>query len=250
MNPSSEKRLELCRRPENRRPVMYQKWKDLLFVHWEIDPAAIQKTLPPGLTVDTFAGKAYLGVVPFFMCDIRPRCCPAVPGISNFLEMNVRTYVFDEQGTPGVWFYSLDANQRLTVRVARRFFHLPYFDAQISATKTDSVSYECHRSGSADSGSSSFKYQATDEMERPKPDSLEFFLVERYLLFAHDSKRAKLYSGRVFHTPYPLRRVEFEIKQLAAISLAGFDLPDRPPDHAAMSHGVDVDIFALQALNS
>jgi len=227
---------------------MYQKWKDLLFVHWEFDPAVIQKTLPHGLTVDTFEGKAYLGVVPFFMCDIRPRCCPAIPGISNFLEMNVRTYVFDDRGTPGVWFYSLDANQRLVVRTARRFFHLPYFDATIRATKKDGISYECRRRNSIDS--SCFEYRATGELERPTPDSLEFFLVERYLLFAHDRKRDKLYSGRVHHSPYPLRRVEFEIKQEAAIGQSGFDPPDRAPDHAVMSHGVDVDIFAIRALNS
>ena len=60
-----------------------------------------------------------LGVVPFFMRNIRPCFLPAMPGISNFMEMNLRTYVHDREGVPGVWFYSLDANQ-CTAGVPRR----------------------------------------------------------------------------------------------------------------------------------
>ena len=86
-------------------PVMFQQWRDLLFLHWEYPATAIQVTLPEGLFVDTFGGKAYLGVVPFFMGNIRPRFLPAVPGISDFMEMNLRTYVHDRAGMPGVWFY-------------------------------------------------------------------------------------------------------------------------------------------------
>jgi hypothetical protein len=87
--------------------------------------AAIQATLPEGLFVDTFGGTAYLGIVPFFMRNIRPRCLPAVPGISNFMELNLRTCVFDRSGVPGVWFYSLDANQWLAVRIAPDFSICP-----------------------------------------------------------------------------------------------------------------------------
>jgi uncharacterized protein len=111
---------------------MYQQWRDLLFLHWEYSTATIQATLPDGLYVDTFDGKAYLGVVPFFMRNIRPRYLPTVPGISNFMELNLRTYVHDREGVPGVWFYSLDANQHLAVKIARRFFHLPYVFAHMN----------------------------------------------------------------------------------------------------------------------
>lgn len=101
---------------------MRQRWEKLLFLHWAWDAAEVQRTLPLGLTVDTFEGRAWLGVVPFFMRDVRPAWVPSVPGISNFLELNVRTYVFDGRGRPGIWFYSLDCNQRLAVRAARTFF--------------------------------------------------------------------------------------------------------------------------------
>ena len=116
-------------------PVMYQQWRELLFLHWEFPIAELQRTLPEGLFVDTFADKAYLGVVPFFMRNIRPRFLPAVPGISNFMEMNLRTYVYDRAGVPGVWFYSLDANQWLAVKIARRVFHLPYEHAEMNSSR-------------------------------------------------------------------------------------------------------------------
>lgn len=81
---------------------MYQEWRDLLSLHWEYSVAAVQATLPDGLFVDAFGGKTYLGLVPFFMRNIRPRFLPAVPGISNFMELNLRTYVYDRSGVPGV----------------------------------------------------------------------------------------------------------------------------------------------------
>jgi hypothetical protein len=114
-------------------PVMRQRWSRLLFLHWPMEPDVIQATLPPGLTVDTFDGRAWIGVVPFFMERIRPVFCPPVPGISWFLELNVRTYVHNEQGNSGVWFYSLDCNQPLAVEIARRLFHLPYQHAEMKA---------------------------------------------------------------------------------------------------------------------
>ena len=85
--------------------VMYQRWEELLFLHWPVEPQVVAKVLPPGLAVDTYKGRAWLGVVPFSMRDVRPRFLPAVPGLSSFPELNLRTYVVDELGRPGVWLY-------------------------------------------------------------------------------------------------------------------------------------------------
>ena len=146
--PDEAGRLAVRRRPLAR-PVMFQQWRDLLFLHWEFSVAEIQRTLPEGLFVDTFEGKAYLGVVPFFMQNIRPRFLPAVPGLSNFMEMNLRTYVHDRAGVPGVWFYSLDANQPLAVAIARRLFHLPYEHATMKSSRSPQglIRYESQRRG-------------------------------------------------------------------------------------------------------
>ncbi len=177
------------------RAVMEMQWRDLLFLHWEYPVAVIQATLPAGLQVDTFGGKAYLGVVPFFMRNVRPRFVPSVPRLSHFMELNLRTYVHDEAGVPGVWFYSLDANQPLAVKIARRFFHLPYEHAvmESSRTKAGAIRYRSLRAGAATP--TVFEYAAGDVLPEAAPGSLEFFLVERYRLYA--SAKGRLRRGAV-----------------------------------------------------
>jgi hypothetical protein len=108
-------------RPEGP-PQGYHQWRQLSFLHWEVPVAEVQATLPPGLHVDTFEGRAFVGLVPFTMQGIRPtRLLPPVPGLSAFHETNVRTYVLHEGGAPGVWFYSLDAAS--SVAAARALLH-------------------------------------------------------------------------------------------------------------------------------
>ena len=196
--------------------------------------------------MDTFGGKAYLGIVPFFMHNIRPRFLPAVPGISNFMELNLRTYVHDRSGVPGVWFYSLDANQWLAVKIARRFFHLPYENARMRASRAPDgrIRYESLRTGDLANGTSClFEYAAGAGIPPPLPDSLEFFLIERYRLYS--SAPDGLRRGAVSHQPYPLCRADVSAWDEQLLTLDGFRPVGRPPDHIVMSRGVDVTIFPL-----
>ena len=244
--PDESQRLAARVRPVGQ-AVMYQQWRDLLFLHWEYPGATLQARLPEGLFVDTFGGKAYLGIVPFFMRNIRPRFLPAVPGVSNFLEMNLRTYVHDRSGVPGVWFYSLDANQRLAVEIARRFFHLPYEHARMKSSRTSEgrIRYESVRTGDKANGASClFDYVAGTELPPPPPGSLEFFLVERYRLYS--SAPDGLRRGAVFHQPYPLCRAGVTAWDEYLMTLNGFPPTGRPPDHLVMSRGVDVTVFPLE----
>ena len=225
------------------RPVMFQRWEDLLFLHWKFSPPEIQRTLPAGLTVDRFEGDAWLGVVPFFMRAVRPAAVPAVPWFSNFLELNVRTYVVDAQGRPGVWFYSLDCNRRAAVWLARTFFHLPYENAAMQADRSrPMVEYRSSRRGA--DASSHFIYGPGSAPTEAAPDSLEFFLVERYRLFAR-TPHGRIRSGRVHHAPYRLSPAQLPAWQTDLFALNGFADPARPPDHAVVSPGVCVSIYPL-----
>ena len=273
-SPTLESRLAVSERP-SRAHVMLQRWERLAFLHWRWDAAEIQRTLPPGLFVDTFQGDAWLAIVPFYMRGIRPRFCPPVPGISNFLELNARTYVHDENGRPGVWFYSLDCNQPFAVWTARTFFHLPYQHARMKAresvlecagppalsessrglehSKTLSqaaefrseswIDYTCHRHG--ESEPSRFRYQVFGHTHHAEPGSLEFFLAERYLLFSQTPRGIR--CGQVHHTPYPLAEVKLEAWDVNPLLQAGFADPRRPPDHLIGSPGVDVRVYPLTA---
>jgi uncharacterized protein YqjF (DUF2071 family) len=110
--------------------VMAQTWHDLLFAHWPVDTQRLRTLIPEPLEIDQFDGQAWLAVVPFRMSGIRLRWTPAVPWLSAFPELNVRTYV-KSGGRPGVWFFSLDAGNALALAIARAWFHLPYYRARM-----------------------------------------------------------------------------------------------------------------------
>jgi|UniRef100_UPI00404B9F94 uncharacterized protein len=249
--PTEAMRLAERIRPEGR-AVMQQQWAQLLFLHWSWDPALIQCTLPAGLTVDTYEGKAWVGLVPFFMRRVRPAGCPAVPGISSFLELNVRTYVHDASGRPGVWFYSLDCNQWLAVKVARTLFHLPYEHATMSARispEDGEVDYRAQRHGvSATAGASRFRYRLAGPTVELDPGTLDFFLLERYRLFAFDRRKSRLWSGQVAHRPYQFGPAVLSAWDDTMMRLAALDPLGRPPEHTGMARAVDVDIFPLRSV--
>ena len=249
--------------------VMRQAWRDLLFLHWEVSARAVRETLPAGLGLDTFEGKAYVGVVPFQMARVRPRCLPPVPGISWFGELNLRTYVVGPDGRPGVWFYSLDAHQRLAVWLARTFFALPYHHAKIrQRDQPDSdrwrrIAYYWQRQGAGGARlqdtDPAFVYRApiTQEAEPTVPGSLAHWLVERYLLYSRrplfvsapgrtqPAPAGRLRVGRVEHPPYRVHEVPVERFDVSLFGLNGLEVPEGPPVSALWSPGVDVSVYPL-----
>ena len=228
---------------------MRQRWRDLLFLHWEVPLDVILPTLPPGLEPDTFGGRAFLGIVPFRMEGVRPAFLPALPGISDFPELNLRTYVRDRAGVPGVWFYSLDAGGRLAVAIARTFFHLPYHAARMEMRRgnhPDMISFVSRRRASGEE--SRFDWSRGEALPAPEAGSLEHVLVERYRLYAA-AGGGRLFRGAVAHAPYALRQVEVTRCVESLFSAAGFAAPGRAPDHAVCSDGVDVEVFPLREID-
>ncbi len=241
--PTLDQRKALRSEPTDT-PVMYQTWSDLLFLHWEWDPVAIQATLPPGLYVDTYGDKAYVAVTPFSMNAVRASFLPEIPGASNFLELNVRTYVHDRNGVPGVWFYSLDCNHTLAILMARGFYSLPYFSAEISTCEEDGYyRFSCHRQGERDSAT--FHYRKEDKTVSSQPGTLPFFLTERYLLYSYSKRTKKLYSARVFHPPWDLHQAHVGRCDDTMLRLNKLDPKLRDPDHHWIASPTRVKIYAL-----
>ena len=209
--------------------IMSQAWHDLLFAHWPVSPDAVRDTLPPGLELDLFGGEAWLGVVPFRMSGVRPRFTPPVPGLSYFPELNLRTYVVRD-GRPGVWFYTLEASNKIAVRIARTWFHLPYHDARMRCeARGADLDYESVRTHK-DSGTPRFKarYGPRGDVYASDSGTLELWLTERYCLYAA-SKRGALYRAEIQHGPWPLQPAEAEIELNELPQAHGFTLPDREP---------------------
>lgn len=241
--PTLNQRLAVRERPRGL-PVMRQRWSKLAFLHWRVEPNLLRPRLPAGLHLDLHDGEAWLGIVPFFMDRIRPVGLPPAPVLSWFLELNVRTYVHDDHGTPGVWFFSLDCNQPLAVELAHARFHLPYQHALMSARRDGStVHYECRRESEPDTAS--FSYRPTGPTAPATPGSLEFFLAERYLLYSA-SPDGRLHSGRVHHAPYLLAPAACDEWSTLPAAWDGLSLPDTPPDSALYVEGVDVSVFPLR----
>ena len=208
---------------------MAMTWHDLLFAHWRIPFAAVRPLVPGTLSIDTFDGSAWIGVVPFRMSGVRLRGTPALPGPGAFPELNVRTYVTDG-AKPGVWFFSLDAASRLAVRAARRWFRLPYFDAEMScANDGDDVVYRSHRTHrGAHPAEFAARYGPSGRPFAAQPGSLEHWLTERYCLYAAAPDGALL-RGEIHHAHWPLQPASAAIDTNTMAEAAGVALPAERP---------------------
>ncbi len=204
------------------------RWRDLLFAHWTADSAVLRGLIPEGLELDLYNGSAYVGIVPFRMEGVTPRGVPASPILNAFPELNLRTYV-KAGGKPGVWFFSLDAGQRLAVRVARRFFHLPYFDAKFEISNVGSgVEYSAVRVHKR-SPNAAFvaEYRPSGAVYFSAMGTLESWLTERYCLYAVDSE-GQLYRGEIDHEPWPLHEAAADVQVNTLGDWLGIEMKGEP----------------------
>ena len=208
---------------------MKQVWHDLLFMHWPVAIERLRPLIPAELEIESYEGSAWVGVVPFHMSGIRGHWLPPIPGTSAFPELNVRTYV-RVGGKPGVWFFSLDAANSLAVAGARSFYHLPYFRARMHAKSGPNreIQYESHRiHRGAPSADFRGRYRPLGDPFRAQQGSLEYFLVERYCLYA--ATRGRIFCGEIDHAPWPLQCAEAEIEVNTMVAASGIALPASKP---------------------
>jgi uncharacterized protein YqjF (DUF2071 family) len=209
--------------------IMAQSWHDLLFAHWKVDKAELRPHVPAELEIDTFEGQAWLGVVAFRMSGVRLRWTPALPWLSAFPELNVRTYV-TAQGKPGVWFFSLDAANPVAVAAARLSFYLPYFRARMRCNEVDGwIQYQSERTHSGAPGAAfAACYRAAGEFSEARQGTLAHFLTERYCLYSAASG-GRVYRGEIHHPPWLLQPAEAKIARNSVAEAAGLTTPDGPP---------------------
>jgi len=207
---------------------MRQKWHDLLFMHWPVPASTLRPLIPSALELDAFNGECWLGIVPFRMSGVRLRWMPGLPGLSAFPELNVRTYV-TFGGKPGVWFFSLEAANAVAVAAARRWFHLPYFRARMSLRQTGGfVSYQSRRTHpGAPAAEFRGKYRPIAEPFVAKRGTIEYFLTERYCLYAGSENG--LFRGEIDHPPWPLQLAEAEIERNTMAAAHDIAIPDFNP---------------------
>src|SRR4051812_34274232 len=207
---------------------MRQRWCDLLFAHWPVPAARLRALVPPRMEIQEHDGTSWVGVVPFRMEGVTLRPLPDLPGVSAFPELNLRLYVTLD-GKPGVWFISLDAANRLAVWGARRFFHLPYFNADMDAREEGGVAvYRSVRSGPGSRVAFRGAYAPTSDVFAAKPGSLEHFLTERYCLYAQAPGGA-IVRADIHHMPWPLQTARADIAENTIGDAQGITLAGPPP---------------------
>jgi uncharacterized protein len=207
--------------------VMRQTWNDLLFAHWPVQPQLLASKIPPQLPLDVYDGHAWIAVVPFHMTNVAPRGVPALPWVSAFPELNVRTYVRIHD-KPGVYFFSLDAANPLAVSVARTLIGLPYFSASMRVQVTDGAVRYRSRRARRPHAELIGTYRPVGPVFEPVPGSLEYFLTERYCLY-HRNHRNVPYRLEIHHPPWTLQPARGHLLRNEMADINDIALPHSPP---------------------
>ncbi len=233
-------RISPTRRPDQT-PSGSQKWRELLFLHWSFPVDEMRRVVPAPLEIDTWNDRAWIGVVPFLMKDIRTSWMPNGTGL-DFHETNVRTYLIHD-GVPGVFFFSLGARSWLAVRAARLAWSLPYFHAEMSSKRDgDRFSYGSTRRNEPDAHLD-VAWEVGEALGASPPGTFEHFLLERYVLYSF-SRRNQLLRGHVHHGPYPAERASVTRIDQGLVTAAGLPLaPSTTPEVVHYAEGVDVEVF-------
>jgi uncharacterized protein YqjF (DUF2071 family) len=207
--------------------ILKQAWNDLLFAHWPVARDQLRERVPAFLELDLFDNQAWLTIAPFRLSDLGPRGVPALPWVSSFNEINVRTYVVYD-GMPGVYFFSLDANSTMAVTGATTFFHLPYFLAEIVAE--DAGGRVVYRSRRLTDPKANFEgeYAPAGPLFEPDAGTLDYFLTERYCLYTQNTA-ANAYRVEIHHRPWRLQPAEAQISTNTMADAAGLRLPSMAP---------------------
>ena len=235
-------RLAPTRRPEGDNAGT-QQWRDLLFVHWPVPVELVRPLVPARLSLDLWEDTLYVGIVPFAMEGVAPSWLPDAMAFT-FLECNLRTYVHLDGEGPGVYFFSLEAASWLAVRAARAGWSLPYYFAKMRMEREGDVVTYASRRVAAPHPTLDVRYRVGEALGPSQPDTLEHFLLERYLLYSEH--RGRLQRGQVHHTPYPAQRAEVLSLSEELCAAAGLPPTEGPPPLQHYAAGVDVEVFALQ----
>jgi uncharacterized protein YqjF (DUF2071 family) len=204
---------------------MFQSWQDLLFAHWPISVAALRPHVPPELAIDVYDGVAWIGLTPFVVRDLHVHGLPPFPGVANFPELNLRTYVRVGERA-GIYFFSLDAGSRLAVLGARALYRLPYRPASMRVERRDG--WIEHTSRRARSGVAvTARYRPRGDHFLARPGSLEHFLVERYALYSV-LPNGHVLEGDIHHRPWTLQHAEASLDASDVACAAGLTLPAEP----------------------
>jgi uncharacterized protein YqjF (DUF2071 family) len=220
----------------------------VLFLHWQLPVDVVRPHVPAGLDIDAQGGFAWVSIVPFRMARVRPRWLPPVSVMSNFLELNLRTYV-RRGDKPGIYFLSIHAGKRLAVRLARSFSPLPYVYARMAfEAQAERFRFQSWSPASLfDAPFFSVEYRPSPQMSMAQAGSLDEWLLERYCLYVDDATGRLRFTG-VHHEPWLMARADATIAHNRVAASLGLEL-SRAPDLVHFSPGVRTTAWPFRSVS-
>jgi uncharacterized protein YqjF (DUF2071 family) len=208
---------------------MYQTWSCLTFLHWAYDPAVVARLLPRRLRPHTFEGRAWVGLTPFVLADLRTPAAPAPPWFRSFPETNVRTYVVGPDGREGLWFLSLDAARLEPVLVARSTYALPYKWSEMTVERDGpAVRYASRRRWPGPTpATSAVTVEVGDRLAPGELGPLDHHLTARWQLYT--TYGPLLARACVEHEPWPLHRAAVRALEGNLVAAGGLPPPEGEP---------------------
>ena len=214
-----------------------QSWRDVLFVHWEADGRRLREYLPAELEPDCWHGSNWVSAVAFRLADVRLRGLPPIPLCTDFLELNLRTYV-RYQGEPGIYFLRMYADSRVAVAAARWLTPLPYCYAPMICRREGGVWHlECGNRSAGPAALLAGQFQLQGSAQPAAENSLDAWLVERYLAFVPD-RRGRLHRMKVAHPPWEIVPMSADVQGAGCAEPFGVER-NSPPSGCHFSMGVD-----------
>ncbi|MFN8250139.1 MAG: DUF2071 domain-containing protein [Ferruginibacter sp.] len=207
----------------------YQEWNNALLLHWKVPFEDLRKLVPQSLIIDTFNGDCFISLVAFTMQRIRPKYLPSVSFVSDFNEINLRTYVSNDN-KPGVYFLNIEGGKTFSVLVAKLLSKLPYEKADIKRSDNLFTSKNIQKGFHFDT-----EFTIKDDLH--SKTNLDKWLTERYCLYLNSSDQ--LYRYDIHHKEWKIKSVDIQ-KLKVAYKIGDIDLSVRLPDYTHYSEGVQV----------
>ena len=206
----------------------YQEWNNAIFLHWQVELTELKKFMPNELEIDLFDGKPWVSIVAFTMEKMRPKNMPSFPPISDFHEINIRTYV-KSNNKSGVYFLSIEGGTNLSCKIAKGISELPYRYSKIKRTENQFKSYNSEFNDK-------FNLGFTIGKEIYKKTELDKWLTERYALYQDSEKSINEFE--IHHIEWPINEIDLKNVDL---NYERFDkLIKNEPNKAQYSKGVKV----------
>lgn len=216
----------------------YQEWHSTLFFHWKVPKNLIENYIPDGLELDLHNNIAWISLVAFEVKNMRPRNLPPLPYISNFYEINIRTYVIKD-GIPGIYLFSIETNKMIEVLLTRVFIGLPY--------KKSKMNFTANSLRSLDSASGSYlDIQFEDTTSLIEKTNLDLWLSERHSLY--EKYKTKIARFDIHHKEWELYQLNAKINKIK-YTAGRYNLTTYP-DKIQYSNRIDVVLWGRKLLSS